>query len=237
MRRYSLAVFSLFSFLLFFSMVSSAQLGEVAGQPHFNVSLGGSNSINITVINEATYPLPITVLLPTLTSTDPNAITPGIMAYPMHAVIPAGKELQINITVHMPEGTNKPGYSWSGILQVLTVPNSSSGGGGGASIIEGVAKIVSISATKHVASIWDYIVPIGVVVIIVAAVAGILVARSKGMLGGARKASSKAKAAAARRQKGKKAGSKRGATRPKRRKRAARATRRSTRTRGRRRRR
>ena len=136
------------------------------------------------MINEAPYPLPIRVILPSLTSTDANAITPVITASPMEAPYPPIRT-SINVTVQMPGGTNKPGYSWGGILQVLTVPNSTATGGGatGATIIEGVAKIISITAAPHVTTIWDYLLPIAIVAIIVVA-AGILVARRKGMLGG-----------------------------------------------------
>ncbi len=206
MNRTSLAVLSLFSFLFLFSSISTAQLGEVAGQPHFNVSIGGSNSIQITVINEATYPLPVRVILPSLTSTDANAITPDLTANPMVATIPAGKELNINLTVRMPGGTNKPGYSWSGILQVVTAPNSTSGGSTGATIIEGVAKIVSISAIKSTFNIYDYLIPAVIVIIVVAA---IVVAYKKGMFARKKKAqptAAKTKAAATR--KGKKVAAK-----------------------------
>ena len=42
------------------------QLGEVAGQPTFNMTLGSTNTIAITVVNQAPYPypLPVIVLLP-----------------------------------------------------------------------------------------------------------------------------------------------------------------------------
>ena len=48
MKSSSLAVLSFFSFLLLSVSLTTAQLGEVAGQPHFNVSIGGSQTITIT---------------------------------------------------------------------------------------------------------------------------------------------------------------------------------------------
>ncbi len=197
MNKSSLAVLSLFSFLLIFTTVSVAQLGEVAGQPHFLVNLGGSNSIVITILSQAGYPLPIKVILPTLTSTDANAITPIVTATPMEANVPVGGDLYINVTVHMPEGTNKPGYSWSGVLQVVAVSNSSSGGG--AQILEGVAKIVSVTAEQHVPSIWDYLWLMILIVAIVVAIVVVFFLRSRGMLGGrAAKAVRSSRAAVAR---------------------------------------
>jgi hypothetical protein len=202
MNRPSLAVFSLFSFLLLFTSVSVAQLGEVAGQPHFMVSLGGTNTITITVVSQAPYPLPVKVILPTLTSKDANAITPTITASVMEGSIPPGGDLHINVTVYMPGGTNKLGYNWTGVMQVIAVPNSTSGSGGGAQIMEGVAKIVTITATAHMESIWDWLTPVLVVVIIIVAVAVVIfAARRKGMLGGkpsAKKAQPEKRAAAAR---------------------------------------
>ncbi|MDE1865014.1 MAG: hypothetical protein KGH94_00015 [Candidatus Micrarchaeota archaeon] len=181
MIRPSLVVLSIFSFALILTVVP-AQLGEVAGQPHFNVSLGGTNTIYVTMINQAPYPLPIRVILPQLISKDVNAITPTLKAYPMVANIPPNSELNINLTVYMPEGTNKAGYTWSGILQVVTEPNTTANSGAtGATIIEGVAKIVSITATAHVTTIYDYLAPAAIVIAVVAIAAGILVARRKGM--------------------------------------------------------
>ena len=182
MRALRLLALSICSFLLIAS-ISAAQLGEVAGQPHFNVSIGSSNTLTVTVTNQAQYPLPIKVILPTLMSNDANAITPGVAASPMAGNIPAEGQLQINVTVYMPGGTNMPGYTWTGIMQVLAVPaNSSSSGGMGASILAGVAKVITVTATEgvHATKTYDYITPLGIAAIIVAS-AGLLAAyRRKG---------------------------------------------------------
>lgn len=193
MNKSGLAVFSLFSFLLIFSSISVAQLGEVAGQPTINVSIGSSNSVIITVVNQAGTPLPVKVILPSLVSKDANAITPTVTASPLEANVPAGGSLNINLSVYMPGGTNKPGYTWTGIMQIVTVPTSSgTGSGEGAAIIEGVAKIVTVNAAQHIPSIWDYLWLIVLVVIVIVVAIVVLVGRSKGMLG-AKKAVAKAK--------------------------------------------
>jgi len=170
MNRSSLAVLSLFSFLLLFTSISVAQLGEVAGQPHFNVSIGARETLPVILVDQASYPLPVRVMLPTLTSKDANAISPILSASPMEGNIPADGELQINVTAYMPGGTNKPGYTWTGVMQIITVPtNASAPSAGGASILEGVAKIITVTATQHVSSLWDYLVPAVVVVVVIAA--------------------------------------------------------------------
>jgi hypothetical protein len=220
MNKSTLAVLSLFSFLLIFSSISVAQLGEVAGQPSFNVSIGNSNTLVITVINQASYPLPIKVILPPLVSKDANAITPTVTAFPLVGNIPAQGEMKINVTVYMPGGTNKPGYTWQGVLQVITVPTpaaSGSGGATGASILEGVAKIVTVTAKPYVFNIDNYIVYIVIAVVAVIAAVGVLVARSKGMLGGRAKKgkAASAKSKAALKAKGKKATSKKKSTKRK----------------------
>jgi len=222
MNRSSLAVISLFSFFLIFTSISGAQLGEVAGQPHFNVSLGGTNSITITVVNQAAYALPVRVILPSLTTTAPNAITPRVTTSITDGFVPAGGNLRINITVYMPGGTNKPGYTWTGVMQVVTVPNSSVSGGG-AQILEGVAKIITITATAHVSSLWDYLPVAIVAVVAVVAVVVVAVLFKKGIIGkktgaaraaepAARKAQSR-KAARGRKRKGRKAAALRSASR------------------------
>jgi hypothetical protein len=185
MNKSGLAVLSLFSFLLIFSSISVAQLGEVAGQPTVNVSIGSSNSVIITVVNQAGTPLPVKVILPSLVSKDANAITPTVSANPLEGNVPAGGDLHINLTVYMPGGTNKPGYTWTGIMQIVTVPTTSgAGAGGGAAIIEGVAKIVTVNAAQHISSIWDYLWIIVLVVVIVVVAIVVLIAKMKGMLGG-----------------------------------------------------
>lgn len=223
MNKSALAVLSLFSFLLIFSTISVAQLGEIAGQPHFNVSIGGRQSLAVTVVNQADYPLPMKVILPNLVSKTANAVTPTFTANPMMGNVPPGGSLRINITVYMPGGTNKPGYSWTGVMQMVVVANSSVTNG--ASITEGVAKLITVDAAPHIPSIWDYAWLMVLVVAAVVVVVVVLLLRSKGMLGGSAKkkvTSAKARARATRR---KKAGARKKTAKRKGRKTSARARR------------
>lgn len=190
MNRSSLVAFSLFSFILITS-IAAAQLGEVAGQPTFNTSIGGTNTIQITIINQANYQLPVKVILPVLTTKDANTITPTVTAAPMVGNVPPDGQLHINVTVYVPGGTNKPGDSWTGVLQIVTIPTTSSSAGG-ATILEGVAKVVTINAGQPTFNISDYLIPIAVVVIVAVAAAGVYMMRKKGK-GPSRKSSAAAK--------------------------------------------
>ena len=90
MNKSALAALSIFSFLLIFTSTQRpARRGR--GEPHFNVSIGSSNSIIITVVNQAGYPLPVKVLLPNLLSKTANTVTPVVTAVPMAGNVPSGE--------------------------------------------------------------------------------------------------------------------------------------------------
>jgi len=156
--------------LLSVSGLLYAQLGEVAGQPFFNVSIGSSKSLTVTIINEGSSPLPFKVILPTL-NTIVNTTQPIVTANPMDGAIPAGSSMAINVTVQMPYDKRNVGHTWTGILQVIEVSNATSGGGMGAVIIAGVAKIVTIYASEPVFNIIPYIIG-GIVAVVVVAGGG-----------------------------------------------------------------
>lgn len=144
--------------------VSYAQIGEVAGALVLNVSLGGSNSTTLTILNSGAQPIPFNVTLPTL-STIPNRTTPRVTVRPMEGEIPAHSQLVLNVTAYMPSAKNKPGLSWSGIIQVVQTSNSTQKG---VAIIQGgVAKIITINSIAPKSSIYTYLVPaVGLIVII-----------------------------------------------------------------------
>jgi len=153
--------------LLSVSGMLYAQLGEVAGQPFFNVSIGSSKSLTVTIINEGSSPLPFKVILPTL-NTIVNTTQPIVTANPMSGVIPAGSSMAINVTVQMPYDKRNVGHTWTGILQVVEMSNTTSSGGMGAVIIAGVAKIITIYASEPVFNPIPYIIG-GIVAIVVVA--------------------------------------------------------------------
>ncbi|MGC8622420.1 MAG: hypothetical protein ACP5UC_00435 [Candidatus Micrarchaeia archaeon] len=165
--------FALFVFVLLFlafstSYITKAQLGEVAGQPSFNVSLGGSESQTITIINEGSVPLPFRVVLPSL-NTIANTTTPAVTAFPMSGSIAPNSEFEINVTVHMPSNSKNLGHTWTGVMQIIENSTISTSGasGEGAVIVEGVAKIITITASQPKFNILEIIVP---AIIVVAAV-------------------------------------------------------------------
>jgi len=133
----------LFLLLVFTAVSAKAELGEVAGQPNFNVSLGQSETLNVTLLNSGDEPIGFSVVMPVL-STVPDATTPTVTAYPMNGIIQPRSPYRVAITVHMPTAKNKPGLSWTGVMQFLQVSNVSNPGG--AVLQVGVAKIVTITA-------------------------------------------------------------------------------------------
>lgn len=179
MGKYSTSLLLLISILLIGStiLVSSAQLGEIAGQPTIPVNLGGSNSVNITVVNQGSTPLPIRVVLPML-NTIKNTTTPIVTASPMNGSIPPNSEFVIKLTVYMPSAKNKAGLSWTGIMQIIEVPpNTPASATSSAQIIAGVAKIVTIDSIAPVFDIYEYLIP--AIVIIVIVVVALYLYRSK----------------------------------------------------------
>jgi len=162
----SILLFSFLAFVLSASF-SSAQLGEVAGQPSFNVSLGGSESFTITVLNSGSTPMPVQVILPTLNNIA-NTTTPTVTANPISGTIPPDSSMNINVTVSMPSNSKNLGHVWTGVLQVVenySTPGSSSGGMG-ATFKAGVAKIVTITAHVPKFNILEFLVPVVVVIVI-----------------------------------------------------------------------
>ncbi|MEM3753749.1 MAG: hypothetical protein QW778_04075 [Candidatus Micrarchaeaceae archaeon] len=154
--------------LLSVSEIAYAQLGEVAGQPFFNVSIGSSESITVTVINSGSVPIPFRVLLPTL-NTIVNTTQPIVTASPSSGTIPAGSSMGINVTVQMPPDKRNIGHTWTGILQVVEVSNTTAGPGMGAVITAGVAKIITIYASPPKFNPFIYIVG-GIIIVAVVAV-------------------------------------------------------------------
>ncbi|MCL4373958.1 MAG: hypothetical protein M1360_04830 [Candidatus Marsarchaeota archaeon] len=172
------AVYLLLPLLLFsFSFVSYAQLGEQAGQPFFNVSLGSSQTFNYTILNSGSAPIGYQVVLPTL-NTIPHNATPTVIVTPMNGTLAPNSQQRISVTVFMP-GSDKPYLKWQGVLQVVetaTVSNATSGMG--ATLRAGVAKIVTIeSAPSKPLPLIDYVLIIVVVLVVIIIIAYLLVAR------------------------------------------------------------
>ncbi len=140
-----------FSFLLILTILVStivyAQLGEVAGPVAFDVNISSSQTLQLNVINSGNSPIFYKIILPALVSHQVNSTTPNITSStPLIGTIMPYEQMSVNLTVYMPSGKNKPGYSWSGIVQVVETTNQTQAGG--AVVQGGVAKIISISASE-----------------------------------------------------------------------------------------
>jgi len=132
-------------FLLLFSLlssVSSAQLGEFAGQIHFNVSAGESQTLHMTIFDSSTNASVRFEAFSQITAI-PNMTSPTITLSPKSGVLQPRQNILINITVYMPLNA-KPGTTWTAIVQVIQVANQTVSSG--ATIQSGVAKIITITA-------------------------------------------------------------------------------------------
>ncbi|MEM3661942.1 MAG: hypothetical protein QXG73_03885 [Candidatus Micrarchaeaceae archaeon] len=172
--------FILFSsfLLLLIPSIAYAQLGEVAGQPFFNVSIGSSESITITIINSGSTPIPFRVVLPTL-NTIVNTTQPIVTASPSSGAIPAGSSMSINVTVQMPSDKRNIGHTWTGVLQINEVSNATTGPGMGAVITAGVAKIITIYASPPKFNPFIYVIASIIIAAIVVVLVYLLVVRKR----------------------------------------------------------
>ena len=145
----------LFLFLLSFVLSTAyAQLGEQAGPLIFNVTLGGSQTLNYSILNGGSSPINFTVILPML-NTIPNNQTPIVKVYPMNGTLAPHSQQTMHVTVFMP-AKDKPGLTWSGgysagtsgIVVVEGAPSVASGGGMGAVVYAAVIKGLIIKSAK-----------------------------------------------------------------------------------------
>jgi hypothetical protein len=146
---------------------AQTSLGEIAGPLNFNVSLGGKQTLPLTIVAEGSNPIPYKVILPEL-STVANEVTPTVVVSPSSGTLAPNTHLVINVTVYMPRG-DKTSLEWKGIMQVIeTAPgNSTSGGGASAEVVAGVAKLVTIDSAPAIFNPWDYIIPGAVAVVVI----------------------------------------------------------------------
>lgn len=159
----AIALFSMFAGL------SGAQLGEIAGPLNYTISLGGTASLNMTIFNSGMAPLPYKVIPPFFKTPIANTTKPTVSISPSSGTLAPSQSQKILVTVTIPTQNNKPGYYWSGILQVLEVPNNTQQG---VAIIEGgVAKGVNVTAQAPTFNILEVAIPAIVVIIAIVAVA------------------------------------------------------------------
>ncbi len=124
------------------SGISSACIGEVAGHMHFNVTLGGNQTLQMQVFNDCDN---VTVTYDAFAQLQPNVnkTTPNITIKPKTGLIAPHQNLMLNITVLMPSN-EMVNTSWSGGAAVIETANALNPGG--AQLEGGVAKILSATA-------------------------------------------------------------------------------------------
>ena len=164
---------------LSFTALSYAQLGEQAGQPTMNVSVGSSATFNYSILNGGSTPINFTVILPTL-NTIPHNATPTVTVTPMNGTLAPHSNMAVSIKVDVP-GSDKPGLEWQGIVQVVeAAPTKITSSGEGAVITAGVAKILTIysAAPKPIPLIYYIVAIVVVVIVIVAVISAVILRRS-----------------------------------------------------------
>jgi hypothetical protein len=130
---------------------------------NFNVSIGGTNSQTLTIINSGDNQINYTSH-PTITTLIPNATMPTVTITPNNGVISPHGRVCLNVTVYIPGNKNKPGMIWQGYIS--TVELSSMSIVGGANIQAGVLKMMTITAAQPVTP-WLLYAGIAIIVAIV----------------------------------------------------------------------
>ena len=163
-----------FLFLLFLTSIASAQLGEQGGPLVFNVTLGGSETLNYTILNAGSSTINFTVELPIL-NTIPNNETPIVKVYPMNGTLAPHSQQVMHVTVFMP-AKDKPGLTWSGgyakgTSGIAVVEGSPSivSGGMGAVVYAAILKGIIIKSAKPPINI---LLIVGIVLLAAIIVAG-----------------------------------------------------------------
>ena len=131
-------------------------IGEVAGPLNFQVPVGHSETLHQwTIIDGGDTPLNFMIDVPgslqvtSSANSSEGQTIPTVTAFPLNGTIQPHGMFVVNVTVYMPLN-NTPGQtSWEGLISAVEVTNqSNSGGAFGAVILQGVAKVLSITSTK-----------------------------------------------------------------------------------------
>lgn len=153
------------------AIVANAQIGEVAGTPHFNVSLGGTETLNYTVLSAANYPIGFNVSQIHVNHL-PGETDPVVTVSPTNGIIQPHTPVQLNVTVYMPTTNNTSGDVWHGYVSVVAVPVNNTGGSqGGASIQAGTLKQLYIAAAP---AKTNWLLIGAAVIVVVVVVVGVL---------------------------------------------------------------
>lgn len=147
--------------------LSFAQIGEVAGPVNFNVSVGSTQSLIVTIVDGGNTPIMFNAT-PLITTVIKNATAPIMKVYPQNGTIQPHSQVALNLTAYVPGG-DKPGMFWNGQLSVIS--NSSTKiNGSGAIIHEGTLKIFTVTAAQQKFDIFLYVGIVVLIVILIVAV-------------------------------------------------------------------
>jgi hypothetical protein len=134
---------------LLLAPIAGAQLGEIAGQLNFQVQIGHNETLQLHLLNEGNTSIGVQVTAQTMQftsnkTTQANQITPTIYISPENVTVPAYGTAAVNVTIFMPL-SNRPNWaSWQDIISAQEETNATNSGG--ALILQGVAKLVAVSA-------------------------------------------------------------------------------------------
>ncbi len=166
------------------------QFGESAGALNFNVSLGGSETLNYTLFNQGNSSIGFGIVFQGFNPIK-NTTMPTVIISPMNGTIGPHQNIRISTTVEMPDDQHNLNARWDGLIQAVE-QQAGKAGQNGAVIFAGLGKEIIITAqpAKGIPLIY-----IGVAVVVVAAAAagGALYYRSR-----KRKAPARARAPAPR---------------------------------------
>ncbi len=123
--------------------LSFAQLGEEAGALNFQVQIGHTQTLQLTLANGGSTPIGFRVQTPKV-SQENNQITPNITISPLYGTIAPYSTFPVNVTVFMSINNTPGAATWN--IQISAVEASNASNPGGAVIQAGVLKIATIQA-------------------------------------------------------------------------------------------
>ncbi len=166
------ALLSKISIILLFVLgvlpASYAQnLGQSGGSLNFNVSLGGSQTLNYSIFNAGSQPITFHMLPPQFAPIPHNA-TPAVIVSPSNGTLQPQESQTIYVTVNMPSN-DSIGLRWDNIIQVIAASNVSNPGG--AVIQGGLGKEIIIYSKKPKSNPFAYIAALVIALIIIMGIA------------------------------------------------------------------
>lgn len=137
--RNGVAVLAMLALIALMLGTGSAQLGEVAGKVHFNVTPGSANTLQMIVFNAGSGRISFVVVSPRFEPSE-NESPPTVTVFPRNGTLGPRQDIDLNITILAPRNAT-PGTNFSGVVEVIQVSANTTAGG--AQVNPGVAKIIT----------------------------------------------------------------------------------------------